>query len=200
MGKMRILITTIYKASSVIQVIKQFSPKKIYFVIDEPLDDVRKNSIAMIKDLFPELEYGKEIKTKIYDIVNIAHECIKTIEKEKENTIIINISEGRKTMSIGVLFGSYVMKKYVDSVFYIMEETNQPIKLPLIDLKVTEKKEKILKAVDKGMESISDLEKEVDMKAATLYVHLKELRDEGFLTKDTKLTEMGKIVLLHSEN
>ncbi|MBU0460287.1 MAG: ArsR family transcriptional regulator [Nanoarchaeota archaeon] len=199
MGKMAILITTIYKASSVIQAIKRFSPKKVYFVIDEPLDDVRKNSILMVKDLFPEIQYGENIKTKIYDIVNIARECIKTIEKEKENKIFVNISEGRKTMSIGVLFGSYVMKKYIDSVYYIMEETNQPIQLPLIDLKVSEKKEMILKAIEKGLDSVTELEKEVDIKASNLYVHLKELRDGGFLTKDTKLTEMGKIVLLHQE-
>jgi len=197
MEKETVLITTIYKASSVIQVMRRFSPKKVYFIIDDPEDDVRKNSINMIKDLFSEVKFGPEIKVKIYDIVNIASECINVIYKERVNRIIMNVTEGRKTMSFGMLLASYVMKKNIDSVYYIIEETNQPIKLPIVQLSITEKKAMILKELRKGIMDIGELERITSMKPGTLYVHLKDLRDEGFITKDNKLTEMGEVVLLN---
>lgn len=46
------------------------------------------------------------------------------------------------------------------------------------------------------MNKLSHLEKELGINPPTLYVHVKELHDEGFLTKENKLTDMGKIVLL----
>ena len=50
---MEVLVSTIYKGSAVIMAIKKFQPGKVYFIVDEPIDDVRKNSIEMIRNLFP---------------------------------------------------------------------------------------------------------------------------------------------------
>lgn len=192
---MKILISTIWKGSAVIQAVKLFSPDKIFFVIDEPLEDIRKNSIDMIKELFPNIIYNT-ISAKIYDIVSIAKAVVDIIEQEKNNEIIIHISEGRKTMSLGLLFGAYVKKGNVHSAYYITEETNTPIQLPLIDLKLSKRKKQLLRKINENIVSKAELEKILKIKTPTIYVHLKELRDDGFLTKDNKLTEMGRIILL----
>lgn len=194
---MKILISTIWKGSAVIQAIKLFSPNKVFFIADEPVEDIRKNSINMIKELFPNLEY-KTVSTKIYDIVGIAKSVMDIIESEKENQIIVHISEGRKTMSLGLLFGAYVKRKLVNSAYYITEETNTPIQLPLIDLKLSKQKIQLLKKINEDVSSISELEKALEVKAPTIYVHMKELRDDGFLNKENKLTEMGRIILLNN--
>ena len=195
--QMKILISTIWKGSAVIQAIKLFSPDKVFFIVDEPLEDIRKNSIDMIKELFPNLKYDT-IPTKIYDIVGIARSVMDIIESEKGNQIIVHISEGRKTMSLGLLFGAYVKRKLVNSAYYIAEETNTPIQLPLIDLKLSKQKIQLLQKINDGVSSISELEKAIEVKAPTIYVHLKELRDDGFLNKENKLTEMGRIILLNN--
>jgi len=195
---LQVLISTIYKGSAVIQAIKLFSPKIIYFIVDKPIDEIRKNSINMIHDLFPDIDI-KQVSVKTYDIVNIANETIKIIKKESKNDIKVHISEARKTMSLGLLFGAYVMKKKINSAYYIIEETNQPLKLPLIELKVSKKKREILENISKGNNSVETLSEKLKVQPSTLYVHLKELRDNGIITptKDLKLTDMGKIILLN---
>ena len=194
---MKILISTIWKGSAVIQAIKLFSPDKVFFIVDEPLEDIRKNTISMIKELFPNLKYNT-VPTKIYDIVGIAKAAMDIIESEKENQIVVHISEGRKTMSLGLLFGAYVKRKLVSSAYYITEETNTPIQLPLVDLKLSKQKMQLLRKISENISSMSELEKALDVKAPTIYVHMKELRDDGFLNKDNKLTEMGRIILLNN--
>lgn len=191
------MISTIYKGSAVIQAIKLFSPQKIYFIVDEPIDDIRKNTIDMVKDIFPDLKFVN-ISSKIYNIVDIAKNVIDTIKKESKNKIIVHISEGRKTMSLGLLFGSYVMKNFVDSVYYIVEETNHPLKLPLIELKISNKKKEILQYVLQDITVVDDLSIKLNIQPSTLYVHLKELRDDGLITdtKNLRLTDMGKIIIL----
>ena len=114
----------------------------------------------MIKEIFPNKTY-ETISAKIYDIVGIAKAVIDIIDKEKDKKIIVHISEGRKTMSLGLLFGSYVMKKFVDSAYYITEETNTPIQLPLMELKVSPKRRKILELIQEGHNEIEYLEKEL---------------------------------------
>lgn len=194
---MNVMISTIYKGYAVIQSIKLFDPEKVYLIVDDPIDDVRKNSIVMVKDIFPSIQFI-EISSKIYDIVEIANKAIDVIKKETGNKIMVNISEGRKTMSLGLLFGAYVMKKEVNSAFYIVEETNSPIQLPLIEMKISTKKEGILRLIADGKRTVAELEKETGITPATLYVHIKELRDSGLITKENRLTEMGKIVLLNN--
>ena len=119
---MNVLISTIYKGSATIQAIKLFKPQKIFFIIDDYNDSIRAHSVKMIKDLFPEISVV-EIPIKMYDIVDIAKHTIEIINSESKNKIIVHISEGRKTMSLGVLFGAYVMMDKVDSAYYIIEET-----------------------------------------------------------------------------
>jgi len=196
---LKVLISTIYKGPAVIQAIKLFNPQKIYFIVDNPINEIRKNTIRMVADLFPTIEY-KEIPVKTYDIVDIANATISIVKEESKNKIIAHISEGRKTMSLGLLFGSYVMKKKIDSAYYIIEETNQPLKLSLMELKVSKKKREILTYVSEGITSVELLSEKLGVQPSTLYVHLKELRDEGMITKtkDLKLTDMGKIVLLNN--
>ena len=192
---MQVLISTIWKGTAVIQAIKLFSPEIIYFIVDTPIEERRAHSIQMIKDLFPKLKIY-EVPVKTYDIVNIAYESIKVIQKESKNNIIIHVSEGRKTMSLGLLFGSYVMKKNIDSAYYIVQETNQPLKIPIIELKASKKKKEILKNISEGTNTVEGLVQKLNINTSTLYVHLKNLRDDGLITKDIKLTDMGKIVLI----
>ena len=194
---MKVLISTIWKGSAVIQAIKLFSPNKVFFITDEPIDDIRNNSINMIKELFPSLEY-KTVSIKIYDIVGIARSVMEVIESEKGNQIIIHISEGRKTMSLGLLFGAYVKRNLVSSAYYITEETNTPIQLPLVELKLSKQKIKLLQKIRENVTLISELENALNIKAPTIYVHMKELRDDGFLNKENQLTEMGRIILLNN--
>ena len=194
---MKVLISTIWKGSAVIQAIKLFSPNKVFFITDEPIDDIRNNSINMIKELFPSLEY-KTVSIKIYNIVGIAKSVMEVIESEKGNQIIIHISEGRKTMSLGLLFGAYVKRNLVSSAYYITEETNTPIQLPLVELKLSKQKIKLLQKIRENVTLISELENALNIKAPTIYVHMKELRDDGFLNKENQLTEMGRIILLNN--
>src|SRR3989344_3054244 len=195
--QMKVLISTIWKGSAVIQAIKLFSPNKVFFIADEPVEDIRNNSINMIKELFPNLEY-KTVSTKIYDIVGIAKSVMDIIESETGNEIIVHISEGRKTMSLGLLFGAYVKRELVSSAYYITEETNTPIQLPLVKLKLSKQKKGLLQKIDENITSISELAKKLKIKAPTVYVYMKELRDDGFLNKENKLTEIGRIILLNN--
>ena len=194
---MKVLISTIWKGSAVIQAIKLFSPNNVFFIADEPVEDIRNNSINMIKEIFPNLEY-KTVPTKIYDIVGIAKSVMDIIESETGNEIIVHISEGRKTMSLGLLFGAYVKRELVSSAYYITEETNTPIQLPLVKLKLSKQKKGLLQKIDENITSISELAKKLKIKAPTVYVHMKELRDDGFLNKENKLTEIGRIILLNN--
>ena len=194
---MKVLISTIWKGSAVIQAIKLFSPNKVFFIADEPVEDIRNNSINMIKELFPNLEY-KTVPTKIYDIVGIAKSVMDIIESETGNEIIVHISEGRKTMSLGLLFGAYVKRELVSSAYYITEETNTPIQLPIIKLKLSKQKIRLLQKINEDISSMPEFEKALNVKAPTIYVHMKELRDDGFLNKENKLTEIGRIILLNN--
>ena len=195
--QMKVLISTIWKGSAVIQAIKLFSPNKVFFIADEPVEDIRNNSINMIKELFPNLEY-KTVSTKIYNIVGIAKSVMDIIESETGNEIIVHISEGRKTMSLGLLFGAYVKRELVSSAYYITEETNTPIQLPLVKLKLSKQKIRLLQKINEDISSMPELEKALNVKAPTIYVHMKELRDDGFLNKENKLTEIGRIILLNN--
>ena len=56
----------------------------------------------------------------------------------------------------------------------------------------------LLQKIDENITSISELAKKLKIKAPTVYVHMKELRDDGFLNKENKLTEIGRIILLNN--
>lgn len=196
---MSVLITTVYKGSAVIQAIKLFSPTKVLFLVDEPIDAIRENTLRMIKEFYPDISYEK-IPSKIYDIVEIASNAMKTIgkhkEENKEEKIIVHISEGRKTMSLGLLYGAYMCRDKVSALYYIMEETNLPIQLPLLELNISPQKKKILQLISDGKKSIPELESELGTSTSTIYVQMKELRDLGFLNSNNDVTDIAKIALL----
>ncbi|MFC2133836.1 CRISPR-associated CARF protein Csa3 [Bacteroidota bacterium] len=193
---MKVLIATIFEGRSNLQTIPTISPEKIYFIVDTPIHEKRQTAINAIQHKYPEIKIEK-VFVKHYDVVDVAKNVIGVMESEKSNELFVNITEGRKTMSIGLLFGAYMMKEFVKSVFYITEETNDQISLPLVDLKVKNGRKDLLELIKNGTSSTDELSKKLDITSGHLYVQLKELRDKGFISKENKITELGKIAILN---
>ena len=138
------------------------------------------------------------IKTESYDIVKIAKSVVKIIEKEytSGNEIVLHITEGRKTMAIGSMYAAYARKKMIKGIYYITEEKNELISLPILELQINETKGKIMKEFAKGNTNIKNLAKLTGKTEAMIYAHISSLKTEGYISPKGKLTDSGRIVIL----
>ena len=89
-------------------------------------------------------------------------------------------------------------KEKIKGAYYIIEETNTVLPLPLISFELGESKKKLLKEISKGNEKIQKIEKKLGIKQSAIYQHIQELKQEGYLenNKELKLTDFGRIIIL----
>ena len=197
MGK-KVLIATLYSAEPVLLASNRLGPDKLILLMDKDLNNEQEKSLKLIKDSLGKVIEVKAIKTDVYDIVKVATECVKIIDMQpKEDSIYINITSGRKTKAIGLLFAAYARHDSIKRIAYNPEEDKTAIVyLPRLSLKLTESEKKVLKHIENGKyENTGDLAKKIDLSSAMLYRAIDELKDKDLITTDEgfKLTDAGKI-------
>jgi len=196
----RVLITTTYSSDSIVLAITRLSIDRVYLLIDKKPDEVQQKTIDLIKSTFSKTIEIKEKKIELYDFVSVATAITDLLDNiSTKDEIYVNITPGRKTQALGVLFGCYARPKLIKKVFYVPEGTKDMITLPILDFDISETQREILDNIEK-IDTPSALADEVETSKAMLYRNIKDLVDRGFIEpKDGggyKLTDAGKVARL----
>jgi len=200
MGK-KVLIATLYSPEPVLLAATRLGPDRIILLIDKEPNKEQENSVKLIQESLGKVIDVKTCKTDVYDIVEVAKKAVEIIDLQpNEDHIFVNITSGRKTKAIGLLFAAYVRHDRVSKIAYNPEEDkSKVIYLPRLSFKLTENQKKILEEIDKHQDaSISDLSKKIDISTAMLYRAIGELEDMDLVSKEDgyKLTDAGRIARL----
>ena len=198
----RVLIATLYGAEPVLMAIARLGVERVVLLIDYKPDKTQQESLEKIKNSLGKAVMIETLKTSNYDIVEIASKCVELIDlKAKDEEIHVNITSGRKTKAIGLLFAAYARHDYVSRISYYPEEQEiaSVVYLPKLSFKLSRSQKMILEALEKGKyKTIKDLSKKVKLSTAMLYRAIDELRDNDFVAVDgeIKLTDAGRIARL----
>jgi len=197
----KVLIATLYSPEPVLLAATRLGPERLILLIDKTPSKEQENAVKLIQSSIGKVIDVKTVKTDVYDIVEVAKECVKIIDLQpKDDLIYINITSGRKTKAIGLLFAAYVRHDKVKKIAYNPEEDKSSIVyLPRLSFKLTESQKKILEELgNNNYESIGDLAKKVDISTAMLYRAIDELKDMDLITTEEgiRLTDAGKIARL----
>ena len=199
MGK-KVLIATLYGANPILLAATRLGPDRLILLVDKEVSKEQQTSLELIQESLGQVIDVKAVKTEVYDVVAVASKCVEIIDLQpKDDHIYINITSGRKTKAIGLLFAAYARHDRVKKIAYNpQEDKNAVIYLPRLSFKLTESQKKILEALDNGkFENVADLGKKVDLSTAMLYRALDELRDMDMVADETlQLTDAGRIARL----
>lgn len=197
----KILIATLYSPDAVLLASNRLSPDKLILLIDKKPSKEQLNSLKLIKESIGRVIPIESIKTSVYDIVDVAKTGVEIIDNQnKEDWIFINITSGRKTKAIGLLYAAYARIDRVRKIAYNPEEDKTSvIYLPKLSFKLTESQKKILEVIDKGdFKTPNELAQKSGMSRAMAYRNVDELKDSGYIETEEsiKLTDAGKIARL----
>ena len=200
MGK-KVLIATLYSPEPVLLATTRLGPDRLILLIDKTLDKEQDNAVRIIQDSLGKVMEVKIVKTDVYDIVEVAKECVKIIDLQpKDDSIYVNVTSGRKTKAIGLLFAAYARHDRVKKIAYNPEEDKSAVVyLPRLSFKLSESEKKVLEAIGNDTyENPVELSKKVDLSTAMLYRAIDELKDMDLVTTEggLKLTDAGKIARL----
>lgn len=167
-------------------------------LVDKEPSKEQEKSIDLIKNSLGRVVDVKVVKTEVYDIVDIARKAVEIIDMQpKDDEIYVNVTSGRKTKAIGLLFGAYTRSSKVKKILYYPEEKDAlQVSLPILQFKLTESQKKVLEYLENGtFSTLMDLSEKIDISRAMLYRGIKELEEMG-LVENLKLTDAGKIARL----
>jgi len=197
----KILISTIYAFEPVIASATKISADRLYLLIDKKPDDKQKASIKMIQQSLGSVLEIKTVETEIYDIYEVAKETVKIIDiLSDKDKIFIDITAGRKTKALGLLFGAYARGDRIQRIMYVKEETKQVMNLPKLTYSVTPGQIKIIEFLESHkIKTMADFASEIKISKSLLYQSIKDLKRMDIIEETSegiKLTEYGRIVVL----
>ncbi len=197
----KVLLATLYTADPVLLAANRLGPDRLILFIDKEPNNEQKKSLKLIKDSIGRVVDVKEVKTDVYDIVNVAKKSVEIIDMQpKDDYIFINITSGRKTKALGLLFAAYARHERIKKIAYNPEEDKTSvIYLPKLSFKLTESQKKILEILDKKENlNFAELAEKVEISRAMLYRNIDELRDLDLINTENgfKLTDAGRIAVL----
>ncbi|MBW2965659.1 CRISPR locus-related DNA-binding protein [Candidatus Woesearchaeota archaeon] len=197
----KVLIATLYSADPVLLAANRLGPDKLILLIDEKPSGEQLKSLKLIKESIGRVISVEAVKTKVYDIVEVATKCVEIIDSQnKDDVIYVNVTSGRKTKAIGLLYAAYARIARIKKIAYNPEEDEKAVVyLPKLSFKLTESQKKILEIIDKGnFKTITDLAAKIKLSRAMLYRNIDELKDMGYIETEEgiKLTDAGRIARL----
>jgi CRISPR-associated protein Csa3 len=200
MGK-KVLIATLFSPEPVILATTRLGPERLYLLVNKEPTKEQEASVKLIQESLGKVIDVKVKKTETYDIVQIAKDCVDLIDAQPtEDTIYVNITSGRKTQAIALLFAAYARHDKVKKIAYNPEEDKSSVVyLPRLSFKLTDSQKKILEEIGNSKyENVGDLAKKVDLSTAMLYRAIDELKDMDLITTEEgiRLTDAGKIARL----
>jgi CRISPR-associated protein Csa3 len=196
-----ILIATIYSYEPIMAIATKISADRLIILSDKKPDNKQKKSIELIKQSLGSVLEIKRISIETYNIVQIAKETIKIIDLlSDKDQIYIDITAGRKTQALGLLFGAYARCDRIKKISYVTEEDKKVITLPKVSYNLTSAQKRIVEFISNNkIKSMTDFSEEVDVSRGMLYKHIKELKDMDIIEETPegiKLTDYGKIVVM----
>jgi len=198
----KIIIATLYEKEPVLVSATKLGADVLYLVIDEKENAKQENSLSLIKKSLGSVVKINTIKISLYDIVSTAKKIVEVLDTLSEkDDITLNISSGRKTQSLALLFAAYTRVRHVNRIIYVSQEDHNIIELPKLAFNLTDSQTRLMQQIEKNAHSsLVELAKKTDMSRGMLYRNLKGLQDIGLivLEKESKyrLTDAGKIARL----
>ena len=197
----KVLIATLYIFEPIVAAVTKISAERLILLIDKEPDEKQSKSLEVVKQTLGSVIEIKTIKTDVYDIVEVAREAVKIIDLlSDKDEIYIDITAGRKTKSLGLLFGAYARCSRIKKIMYIKEENKQIVYLPRLSYSITPAQHKIIEfLLNKKVTSMADFSDKVEVSKAMLYKHIKELKDMDIIEETPDgltLTDYGRIVVL----
>ena len=197
----KVLIATIYSAEPVLAAANKVGPDRLILLVDKDPNEKQKKSIKIIDDSLGKVIDVKKIPTSVYDIVSIAKQVVDIIELQpREDSIYVNITSGRKTKALGLLFAAYARPEFVQQIAYNTEEDKgKIIYLPKLSFGLTKSQASVLDVISLSSDmTYSQIAKKIDLSRAMLYRNIDELRKAGLISVEDglQLTDAGEIARL----
>ena len=198
----KVLIATLYSPEPVLLAATRQGTERLILLIDKEPDKEQQAGLKLISDSLGRVMDIKTVKTDVYDIVEVAKKCVEIIDlTPKDDEISVNITSGRKTKAIGLLFAAYARHDRVKKIAYNPEEDKKKvIYLPKLSFHLTESQKNLLEFLEAGKyDNLTDLADKVSLSRAMLYRNIKDLEDMDMITSDNglfRLTDAGKIARL----
>ena len=199
----KVLIATLYSPEPVLLAANRLGPDRLILLIDRKPDKDQEKSYKLIQESLGRVVDTKKIPTEVYDIVKVAEKCVEIIDMQpKDDDIFVNVTSGRKTKALGLLFAAYARCDRVKKIAYNPEEDKKAVVwLPKLSFKLTDSQKSILNMLaekDYSKMSITELADKIGISRAMLYRNIDELRDMGYISTEDGLvlTDAGRIARL----
>ena len=199
----KVLIATLYHPNPVLSAANRLGPDRLILLIDHKPDKEQEKSLKLIKESIGRVVDVKVIKTEVYDIVKVAEKGVEIIDMQpKDDEIFVNVTSGRKTKALGLLFAAYARCSKVKKIAYNPEEQDPfVVWLPKLSFKLTESQKSVLNSLaekDYSNITLTELADKIGISRAMLYRNIDELRDMGYISTEDGLilTDAGKIARL----
>ena len=197
----KVLIATLYVFEPVIAAATKISADRLFLLIDKEPDEKQRKSIEVIKQSLGSVLEIKTVETEIYDIYEVAKEAVKIIDVlSDKDKIYVDITAGRKTKALGLLFGAYARGDRIQRIMYVKEENKQIVTLPKLTYSITPGQIKIIEFLAKNqIKTMVDFASKIGISKSLLYQSIKDLKRMDIIEETSegiKLTDYGRIAVL----
>lgn len=189
----KVMITTLWEGNVIPIVIYKLTPKKVILLMDD--NPQRKKAALELKKKFPRIKF-ESIRVHEFDVPEVTKNIVEAAKKEDGNEIYIHVTEGRKTMFLGGIFAASLLKEKTRGAFYLREDNNELMAVPLMEFKISETKSTILHELERGNNKVADIAGKANVHRSLIYAAIKDMMKSGLVTEEWKLTDAGKIMVM----
>lgn len=193
-----IVIATIYSHEPVIAGVVKLGATRLILLKDTNSSKEQDEAVDKVKKALESYVKIETIQTSVYDICQIAADVVELIDSfGKDAKIYLNVSAGRKTKSLGLMFAGYARSSRIEQIVYVTKEDQEVVTLPNMPFNLNDKQRKVLSQfIGHKPERMREVYRAAGISRATLFLMLKDFKRKGMMDQNNDLSVAGKIALL----
>ncbi len=203
----RVLVSTVWEdPRHVMLCIHKLCIDRAIILVDSQKKESQSRAVKKVKEIEKAYRGILDLSTEsieLYNIPKITEKCIQIIDSlPKGDEIFVNVTGGRKTQCLGLVFASYLRHGRIRGIYYVTEEGDSFIQLPKLkfDLSVSQKELLDVLAENRKYKTMNELSELTTKSRPMLYKNLRELEEMGMVGKEEQyyITEAGRIARLYT--
>lgn len=190
------LVTTQKEFNDIPYINQIYKIKKISLIYSELNNPADLDSNSLLEEMDIDILNFKLPYIDLIDMTTKISQYLIKEAKKSSNEIIVKISKDNGILNMALFYAACYNKKNIKCVIIYDTNLHKILHLPLFDFKLSDAKKVILKNIQNGKNSIEDIAKAVGRSNSMVYNHIRDLRDMGFIEKDSlKINNAAEIIL-----
>jgi len=192
------IISTLNNGNSILIAAHKLGVDKLIILVNNPISAADQEQIDKLKVKYEGVIELLIFPTSTDSLRKVSEDVVNLIDSESKvkHTIYLHVCLSSIPQTFGLMYAGYTRIESIGGIYAVLEDSGDILQLPSINIRLEGTKRNVMLEIKSNNKNVKKIAIKLRINQSMVYVHIKDLIQRGFLTKEWDLTDNGYLAVL----